>query len=81
MKIDKYTKFILTLIAVGILALNLQIFGGSLVKDAFAKGSSGVIEVGPAGDKFRLVTSDGKFVCQFKKSIIKGYGNWVATGC
>ena len=36
MTIDKYTKFILTLIAVGILGLNFHLFSGSFVKDAFA---------------------------------------------
>ena len=36
MTIDKYTKFILTLIAVGILGLNFHLFKGDIVKDAHA---------------------------------------------
>ena len=32
MTIDKYTKFILTLIAVGILGLNFHLFKGDIVK-------------------------------------------------
>ena len=36
MTIDKYTKFLLTLIAVGIIGINLHLFKGSVVKDAFA---------------------------------------------
>ena len=36
MTIDKYTKFILTLIAVGILGLNFHLFKGSIIKDAYA---------------------------------------------
>ena len=36
MTIDKYTKFLLTLIAVGIIGINFHLFKGSVVKDAFA---------------------------------------------
>tara|TARA_Y100000590_G_C15168935_1_gene806596 strand:+ start:363 stop:599 length:237 start_codon:yes stop_codon:yes gene_type:complete len=36
MTIDKYTKFILTLIAVGILGINFHFFGESVVKKALA---------------------------------------------
>ena len=43
MTIDKYTKFLLTLIAVGIIGINFHLFKGSVVKDAFA--ASGVQKV------------------------------------
>ena len=36
MTIDKYTKFILTLIAVGILGLNFHLLKGNFIKDAYA---------------------------------------------
>jgi len=36
MTIDKYTKIILTLIAVGIIGINFHLFKGSIVKDALA---------------------------------------------
>ena len=36
MTIDKYTKFLLTMIAVGIIGINFHLFKGSIVKDAFA---------------------------------------------
>ena len=36
MTIDKYTKFILTLIAVGIIGINFHLFKGSIMKDALA---------------------------------------------
>ena len=36
MTIDKYTKFLLTLIAVGIIGINFHLFKGSIMKDAFA---------------------------------------------
>ena len=40
MTIDKYTKFILTIIAVGIIGLNFHLLKGSIVKDAYAQPSS-----------------------------------------
>ena len=36
MTIDKYTKFILTLIAVGVIGINLHYYKGSFVKEAKA---------------------------------------------
>ncbi len=36
MTIDQYTKFLLTLIAVGILGLNFHLYKGSIIKNAFA---------------------------------------------
>ncbi len=38
MTIDRYTKFVLTLIAVGIMGLNFFLFSGQIVKPAFASG-------------------------------------------
>ena len=37
MTIDKYTKAILTLIAVGVLGINLHLYSGSFVKEAKAE--------------------------------------------
>ena len=34
---DKYTKFILTLIAVGIIGINFHLFGGELISKAEAR--------------------------------------------
>ena len=36
MTIDKYTKFILTLIAVGVIGINFHLYSGSIMKDAYA---------------------------------------------
>ena len=33
---DKYTKFILTMIAVGIIGINFQLFGGDIISKAEA---------------------------------------------
>ena len=38
MTIDKYTKVILTLIAVGVIGINFHLFNGGFVKDAYAAG-------------------------------------------
>ena len=48
MTIDKYTKFILTLIAVGILGLNFHLFNGGVVKDAYAS----------SGNDYQVVVTD-----------------------
>ena len=34
---DKYTKFMLTIIAVGIIGINIHIFKGSVIEDAYAE--------------------------------------------
>ena len=44
MTIDKYTKFILTLIAVGVLGLNFHLLNGSLTKDAYADNNFVIID-------------------------------------
>ena len=36
---DKYTKFILTIIAVGIIGINFQLFGGDIISKANASHS------------------------------------------
>ena len=53
MTIDKYTKFILTLIAVGILGLNFHLFKGDVVKNAYA--SSGIQKI--------TICSESGFTC------------------
>ena len=35
---DKYSKFILTIIAVGIIGINFQLFGGDIISKANAHG-------------------------------------------
>jgi len=37
---DKYTKFILTMIAVGIIGINFQLFGGDIISKAKASHDS-----------------------------------------
>ena len=36
---DKYTKLMLTIIAVGIIGINIHIFKGSVIEDAYAVDS------------------------------------------
>ena len=38
---DKYTKFILTIIAVGIIGINFQLFGGDIISEANATHREG----------------------------------------
>ena len=84
MTIDKYTKFILTLIAVGIIGINFHLFKGSVVKDAFAATS----------DDWRVVTRSqgiyvirnfGKSLCYIDgddlKKVRARTGTWWNDGC
>jgi len=45
MTIDKYTKFLLTLIAVGILGLNFYLYDISIVKKAYAISNNVVVSL------------------------------------
>jgi len=42
---DKYTKFILTMIAVGIIGINFQLFGGDIISSAKASHGGGVHKI------------------------------------
>ena len=80
MTIDKYTKFILTLIAVGILGLNFHLFKGDVIKNAYAApGNMGIVAVG-SGDEFFLITEDGKLGCEIRNGNMKRK-KWSETGC
>ena len=43
---DKYTKFILTIIAVGIIGINFQLFGGDIISKANASHNTGSTDNG-----------------------------------
>ena len=43
---DKYTKFILTMIAVGIIGINFQLFGGDIISKAEARHAEGQADKG-----------------------------------
>ena len=45
---DRYTKFILTIIAVGIIGINFQLFGGDIISEANASHQ---------GSKFRSMAN------------------------
>ena len=42
---DKYTKFILTMIAVGIIGINFQLFGGDILSSAKASHGGDVHKI------------------------------------
>ena len=75
-------KFILTLIAFGIILINFQILNKTLVKTANANIDNPKILVIPDPDNVRvkLITNDGKFACKFNHSNIKK-DKWMPTGC
>ncbi len=84
MTIDKYTKFLLTLIAVGIIGINFHLFKGSVVKDAFA-ASSGDWHVvsGKEAFPFTFILRDGgsKMCAILVKHPSANTGKWVDSGC
>ena len=61
---DKYTKFILTVIAVGIISLNVQLFNGDIITSANA-------EVG--GKDSRALLNDRDFVDAVQKILASGF--------
>jgi len=56
---DKYTKFVLTLIAVGVLGLNYHLFKGEIITSAYAdKAKVHKIAIcNPSGFNCALITS------------------------
>ena len=78
---DKYTKFILTLIAVGIIGINIHLFKGGIVSSAQAGFQAHVVGT----DKYVVVTTqDGSIACSFKPdSVFRDLDiiKWTSTGC
>ena len=88
MTIDKYTKFLLTLIAVGVIGINFHLFKGSVVKDAFAASIDDwkVVAYGNKDGLF-VVRNYGKSICYISNGELRGTqgnnsGTWVTDhGC
>ena len=80
MTIDKYTKFLLTLIAVGIIGINLHLFKGSVVKDALA-ATANDWQVVTYDGYLRVFSNNGKKVCTIASIRVGKRGSWQDTGC
>ena len=82
MTIDKYTKFLLTLIAVGIIGINFHLFKGSVVKDALAATANDWQVVTDDG-YLRVFSNNGKKVCTIPLGVdlTIDRGSWQDTGC
>ena len=79
MTIDKYTKFILTLIAVGIIGINFHLFKGSVVKDALAATANDWQVVMDDDERLIIFSNNGSKYC--KSNIFPKYKKWLDTGC
>ena len=90
MTIDKYTKFLLTLIAVGIIGINFHLFKGSIVKDALAAtGDWQVVKIDD--NNYNVFSDGGKYFCKaytpWKSKEKRDFlemtydGGWHKTGC
>ena len=77
MTIDKYTKFLLTMIAVGIIGINFHLFKGSVVKDAFeASANDWQVEHG------FIYANKGRDICSVDdRNLSTTRGKWQKTGC
>ena len=67
---DEYTKFILTVIAVGIVSLNVQLFNGDIITSANA-------EVG--GKDSRALLNDRDFVDAVQKIVVSGFDAFIES--
>ena len=83
MTIDKYTKFLLTMIAVGIIGINFHLFKVSIVKDAFAATGNSSWFVHTHDGEVYILKDQGSKACQIGKMKwfdIDKY-EWGRTGC
>ena len=82
MTIDKYTKIILSVIAVGVIGINFQMLDKTLLKKAHAniQNSQVLVIRAPENTRVKIISSDGKLVCKFKQSKMKD-DEWTSTGC
>ena len=81
MTIDKYTKFLLTLIAVGIICINFYLFKINIIEEANAAPSNMKVVVSSLGNQNLYVfTEDGKYGCKVHYSKFAN-NKWNETGC
>ena len=83
MTIDKYTKLILSLIAIGIIGINFHLFKINFIEQAIASPSnmSIVATTFHSGkESIFLITEDGEYGCAIPRSRFE-YKEWVKTGC
>tara|TARA_Y200000002_G_scaffold376987_1_gene381804 strand:+ start:225 stop:470 length:246 start_codon:yes stop_codon:yes gene_type:complete len=80
MILDKYTKFILTLIAIGIIGINFYLFKVNIVGEVNAAPGNTKVVVTNFGAKYvYLTTDDGRFGC--KVSWSKYRSKWNKLNC
>ena len=81
MTIDKYTKFILTLIAVGVIGINFYLFKINIIEEANATPDNMKVVVSTiGGNKIYLITEDVKYGCKVYYGQIEN-NKWSRTGC
>ena len=79
---DKYAKFILTLIAVGIIGINIHLFKGEVVSSAQASAPDDEqVFVVATSKSVWIVKYQGAaaFICKMQKPNFKTH--WYRTGC
>lgn len=81
MTLDKYTKFILTIIATGIISINFYLYKISFIEQANAAPNNMTVVATSLGKSMLyLFTADGKYGCQVYGKDMHEY-KWTKTGC
>ena len=80
MKLDFYLKFILSVIAVGLLGLNIYFFKPVLVNNAFANQVKVIPVLTAKNQTIFLVSDNGQYACEFPTTRIYK-DKWTPTGC
>ena len=81
MTIDKYTKFILTLIAVGVIGLNFYLFKINIIEQANSTPNNmKIVTTNLGGNFLYLFTHDGKYGCKVHHNRLTTK-KWQETGC
>mgnify|MGYP001229078061 CR=1 FL=1 len=85
MKLDFYLKFILSVIAAGVLGLNIYFFKPQLINEVYANQSKIISVYSEKRDIIYILSEDGKNACYFYPYTslleVNGYGKWKKTGC
>ena len=87
--LDKYTKLMLTIIAVGIIGINIHIFKGSVIEDAYANANiendwQMIVDTTSGFPVAFIVRDNGTKLCRITltmKQTRKNKGTYLSTGC
>ena len=81
MIIDKYTRFMLTLITIGVIGINFYFFKINFIEEAHAANNiKNVVAVDLSERYVYLISSDGQYACKVHNENFR-QDKWTRTGC